>query len=100
MDLRGLRVGDYVLEAPISRGAMGAVWRARHEGGEPSRAAVKVVADATPVLTAALQGEIRSAALLDHPVIVQLYDAGELQAASHGLAKGVPWLAMELLEGG
>jgi tetratricopeptide (TPR) repeat protein len=99
MDLKGLQLGGFVLDAPLARGAMGEVWRATHaETG--LKAAVKVVGAATPQLAAALQREIRASAALSDPRIVQLYDAGELPEPTRGLQAGVPWLAMELLEGG
>ncbi len=79
---------------------MGSVWAARHEDGLP--VAIKVVdGDGTPLFAAALQGEVRAAAALDHPGIVRLYDVGVVPeaAAASGLRPGSPWVAMERAEG-
>jgi tetratricopeptide (TPR) repeat protein len=97
--LHGRRLGGFVLDAPLARGAMGEVWSATHaETG--LRAAVKVVGGATPALAEALRREIRSAAALSDPRIVQLYDAGDVADDLPGIPAGAPWLAMELLGGG
>jgi len=85
--LHGRRLGGVVLDAPLARGAMGEVWSATHaETG--LRAAVKIVGGATPALAEALRREIRSAAALSDPRIVQLYDAGDVADDLPGLPAG------------
>ncbi|MBX2799277.1 MAG: protein kinase [Myxococcales bacterium] len=82
------------------------MWRAVHRSGVP--AALKIIhADAPseqldPV--AGLQAEIRAVAALEHPNIVEVYDAGVLGPEHEGLTggklvAGSPWLAMELADG-
>ncbi|HKW23052.1 MAG TPA: protein kinase, partial [Ktedonobacterales bacterium] len=76
--LVGQQLGDYVLDAELGSGSMGAVYRATYL---PKRAtvAVKVLLDelATDVsfITRFIR-EARVVSLLDHPNIVRVYDAG------------------------
>ena len=87
------RLGDYELGEELGRGAMGAVYRARH-----------VTLDQTVALKVVLSGEFASeaerrrflaeagqAARLDHPNIVRVLNYGE--------AEGRQFYAMELIEG-
>jgi tetratricopeptide (TPR) repeat protein len=87
------RVGPFELLAPLGRGAMGEVWRARHrlDRGE---AAVKLLRSegVTDALRQAFDAEIRLVAALSHPRVVRILDAG--------VADGAPWFAMSLLPGG
>ncbi|MEZ4301030.1 MAG: serine/threonine-protein kinase [Polyangiaceae bacterium] len=83
----------YQLVAPIGRGGMGVVWRAEHTRlGAP--VAVKILhddvaeqADAGPRFLR----EAQACAAIRGPHVVQVLD--------FGLEDGVPYLAMELLEG-
>src|SRR3954471_2093512 len=90
--------GRYRLISPLGRGAMGEVWKAEHVGlGTP--VAVKVIVDvefgeANPrrtELVARFFREAKAAASLRSPHVVQIFD--------HGDVNGVPYMAMELLEG-
>src|SRR5215813_1816516 len=90
--------GRYRLISPLGRGAMGEVWKAEHVGlGTP--VAIKVIVDAEfgegnpkrPELVARFFREAKAAASLRSPHVVQILD--------HGEADGVPYMAMELLEG-
>jgi serine/threonine protein kinase len=97
-----LLLGNHRLEAPIGRGGMGRVWRARSAGGGPD-VAVKVLA-AADHLRATLQAEVAAMARLDHPHICAVYDQGVVSeaeaAASEGLlVAGAPYLVMELARG-
>jgi tetratricopeptide (TPR) repeat protein len=96
MQLRGRALGGWMVDELLARGGMGEVWAARDAAsGVP--AAIKVVAPGAPAaVVAMLHAEIRTAATLSHPSIVQLYDAGELATD----AGPRPWLAMERLSGG
>ncbi len=90
-------VGPYVIESLIGRGGMGAVYRARHAPTGAPRA-VKLVlsarlgpADGERAL-ARFRREVRVLARLgSHPGIVGVHECG--------LADGVPWCAMELVDG-
>src|ERR1700683_1337779 len=88
-------VGRYRLEAPIGRGAMGAVWRAR--GLLLDReVAVKEVHIAETLTdeerTNAYQRTLReakTAARLNHPGVVTVYDVAE--------DAGRPWVVMQVV---
>ena len=86
------RVGRYRVLGELGRGAMGIVYRARDEGLE-REVALKVMTKgaADPAARARFLREARAAAKLQHPNIVVIYELGE-----HA---GVPYMALELLEG-
>src|SRR4051812_40293932 len=93
----GQRLGPWVIDAEIGRGAMGTVYRAYRAAdapGEPAVAAVKVLntdlaRDA--VFVGRFQREITALEQLDHPYIVRFYEAG-----TEG---GVSYYAMEYVDG-
>ena len=83
----------YRLERPIGRGGMGAVWQAE-QLALGRRVAVKVIRggiDDSETARARFVREARSAAGLDSPHVVQIFD--------YGVDDGVPYIAMELLTG-
>ena len=92
-----MRLGAFELLEPLGQGAMGRVWRGRHDSGVP--AAVKVLERSEPEHHALFAEEVRAVAGLDHPCIVQVHDHGHVPEG-HALVAGRPWLAMELVEGG
>jgi eukaryotic-like serine/threonine-protein kinase len=83
----------YLLEAPIGRGAMGAVWRAVHLRLE-SPVAIKFlhpsIAGETTMLERFMR-EARSAAAVRSSHVVQIFD--------YGVDGGAPYIVMELLVG-
>jgi len=89
----GSRLGGYVVQAQLGRGGMGAVFLATHER-LGRKAALKVVA---PELAdddefrARFLRESELAASLDHPNVIPIYDAGEID--------GVLYLAMRYVDG-
>jgi serine/threonine-protein kinase len=83
----------YVLEEIIGRGGMGSVWRAKHRTLKTD-VAIKLLAPALAAKEEALarfHREALSAATLKGSNVVTIYD--------HGVDAGVPYIAMELLEG-
>ncbi|MEA2671247.1 MAG: hypothetical protein QOG45_1467 [Chloroflexota bacterium] len=83
----------YRIESLIRHGGMASVYRARHLVLQRA-AALKVLAPALARdqrFRARFLGESRTAASLDHPHIVPIYDAGE--------ADGALFIAMRLIEG-
>jgi eukaryotic-like serine/threonine-protein kinase len=91
----GSRVGaQVVLERMLGRGAMGVVWRARHEGLGIS-VAVKVLAGALmaqPEARARFDREARAIARIESQHVVRLSDVGRTP-------EGDPYIVMELLSG-
>ena len=77
----------------LGRGGMGSVWLAQHtELGTPC--AVKFIDNAaatSPEMRERFAREARAAAQLRSPHVVQIFD--------HGIFEGIPYIAMELLEG-
>jgi serine/threonine protein kinase/tetratricopeptide (TPR) repeat protein len=90
----GQRVGPWELIEEIGRGGMGAVFLARRADGEyEARAAVKLIGGIrTAEHLRRFRAERQILAGLDHPNIARLLDGGST-------AEGVPWVAMELVEG-
>ncbi len=86
-------IGRYTITGELGRGGLGVVYR----GFDPvlkRAAAVKVVLSgryAGAELTERLRTEAEVVARLDHPNIIRIYDVGE--------ADGVPYLALELVDG-
>jgi serine/threonine-protein kinase len=93
----GSKLGQWVIDRELGRGGMGQVFLAHAENppeGEPSQAAVKVLAPELAIDPGFLQRFLREIAALkqlDHPHIVRFYEAG-----SH---EGRHYYAMEYVEG-
>jgi serine/threonine-protein kinase len=88
-----LLVGSYVVRDCLGKGGMGAVYKARHTTLE-RLAAVKVIRNEylhSAEATERFKREARAAAQLEHPNVVQVYDAAE--------AGGVHYIAMKYVEG-
>ena len=93
--------GRYLLQTTIGRGAMGTVWRAR-DTVLARDVAVKevrlrgpvtagsVMTEETRVLYQRTLREARTAARLNHPAVVTIFDVVE--------ADGSPWIVMELVQ--
>jgi serine/threonine protein kinase len=89
-----LRVGPYVVERVLGRGAMGTVYRARRDGQGPPVAVKLLNPDIARESGAAARfvREGRAAALVNFPGVVGVTDFGQL-------ADGQAYLVMELVEG-
>lgn len=91
--------GRYELGDPLGRGGMAEVRRARDSrlGRQVAvkRLRVDLAGDAT--FQARFRREAQSAAGLNHPNIVSVYDTGEEPDAASGVS--VPYIVMELVEG-
>lgn len=87
------RIGPYILESPLGRGAMGEVYRARH--GPLNRVVALKLLLTTGIdrhfLEQRFQLEMNLMAQLDHPNVVRIYD-GEVHPDG-------AYIAMELLDG-
>src|SRR5499427_3979430 len=88
----GDKLGPYEIFAPIGKGGMGEVYRARDTRLHRD-VAVKVLPQAfqNEAARERFQREARAASALNHPNICVVYDVGE--------ASGHPFLVLELLEG-
>ncbi|MBX9581824.1 MAG: serine/threonine protein kinase [Gemmataceae bacterium] len=86
--------GRYKLLEPIGEGGMGAVWMAQQT--EPVRrlVAVKLIRDGmdSRAVLARFEAERQALALMDHPNIARVFDAG-------ATADGRPYFVMELVKG-
>jgi serine/threonine-protein kinase len=84
----------YELIEPIGRGGMGVVFKARQRalGRLVALKQIRAGLDAAPKELARFQGEAEAAAMLSHPHIVRVFDVGQQD--------GLPYIAMELVEGG
>ncbi|TRY17737.1 Stk1 family PASTA domain-containing Ser/Thr kinase [Tessaracoccus rhinocerotis] len=91
--------GRYELDQIIGRGGMAEVWRARDRRLVRDVAVKRLRVDlaSDPTFQARFRREAQSAAGLNHPNIVAVYDTGEeLDTASD---VSVPYIVMELVEG-
>ncbi|HWS25389.1 MAG TPA: serine/threonine-protein kinase [Xanthomonadales bacterium] len=94
-DLRGQRIGPFLVEAEIGRGGMGVVYLARRaDGAFDQRVALKLLPLGTRSreLAQRFLRERQILARLDHPAIARLIDGGVD-------AEGRLWLAMEYVDG-
>jgi serine/threonine-protein kinase len=93
-DLAGRRLGGFELVEPLGAGAFATVWRARQLrlGRDAAVKVLDPVVARNPDAARRFEREGRSAASLDHPHIVPVYEAGE--------EDGFVYLAMRLVEGG
>jgi serine/threonine-protein kinase len=85
--------GKYLLGKKLGQGGMGSVWRAQHVQLR-SPVAIKLIEQSiaqNPEALARFMREAQSAAALRSPHVVQILD--------HGADHGVPYIAMELLDG-
>jgi TolB-like protein len=84
-------IGHYRIVRQIGRGGMGVVYEAVDEVLHRSVAIKTILPAADPQMRDRLMREARAAAAVSHPHICQLYEIGDHD--------GVPFLAMELLDG-
>jgi serine/threonine-protein kinase len=90
----GVTVGGYELLGVIAHGGMGVVYKARH-ARLGRYAAIKMVlagAHASRDQLARFRAESEVIAQLQHPNVVQLYEVGDHD--------GLPYIALEFIEGG
>ena len=88
------RIGPYTILGTLGEGGMGIVYAAEQTEPIRRRVALKVIKhgmDSAQVI-ARFEAERQALALMDHPAIAQIYDAG-------ATPDGRPYFAMELVKG-
>jgi non-specific serine/threonine protein kinase/serine/threonine-protein kinase len=90
----GRRIGPYHLLQKIGEGGMGEVWLAEQTEPVRRKVALKVIKQGmdTKQVVARFEAERQALALMDHPAIAKVYDAG---ATPHGR----PYFVMEHVQG-
>ncbi len=90
----GDRVGPFKLLQPLGKGGMGEVWMAEQAQPVKRRVALKVVKQGvgSKETLARFEAERQALALMNHPNIARILDAGTT-------SDGQPWFAMELVPG-
>ena len=90
----GDRLGPYKLVRRIGEGGMGTVWVAEQQEPVRRTVALKVVKAGTETARriARFEAERQALALMEHPNIARVLDAG-------ATARGQPYVVMELVEG-
>jgi len=85
-------VGPYELLGVLGKGGMGTVYRARQREPLEREVAVKVIRGGTREVLARFELERQALAVMSHPAIAEVYDAGVTDS-------GQPYFVMELVEG-
>ena len=90
----GGRIGNYKILSILGEGGYGMVYLAEQQGLVKRRVALKVIKPGmdTKQVIARFEAERQALALLDHPNIAQVYDAGTTEA-------GRPYFVMEYVKG-
>ena len=82
--------GPYRVTSILGRGGMGVVYRGEHQDqGEP--VAIKTVHTVAAGTLASIRREVHALGRIRHPGIVRI--------VAEGVSHGLPWYAMELLQG-
>ena len=84
------KLGPFVLQSQLSAGGMGVVYRARHET-TGALVALKTVKVPEAAMLRGIRREIHALRRIQHPGVVRVL--------AEGVHEGLPWYAMELLEG-
>src|SRR5262249_42544734 len=97
--------GRYRLLEPIGEGGMGTVWKAQQTEPVQRLVAVKLIKSGmdTKQVVARFEAERQALALMDHPHIAKVFDAGTIPSPLGGEGRGEgnarPYFVMELVKG-
>lgn len=84
------RVGPFAVDRVLAHGGMSVVYEGTHTG-TGARVAIKTVTLPGETYLSSMRREIHALSRVRHPGIVRILE--------HGVARGVPWYAMDLLQG-
>jgi eukaryotic-like serine/threonine-protein kinase len=92
--ITGLQIGRYTLLEKIGEGGAGSVFAAEQQEPVRRRVALKLIKAGmdTASVIARFEGERQALAMMDHPNIAKVFDAGST-------ATGRPYFVMELVDG-
>ncbi len=90
----GDRVGNYVIREQIGEGGFAIVYAAEQEKPVRRKVALKIIKLGmdTKQVIARFEAERQALAMMDHPNVAKVFDAGSTEA-------GLPYFAMELVRG-
>ena len=90
----GVTIGPYKLREQVGEGGMGVVFVAEQERPVRRKVAFKIIKPGmdTKEVVARFEAERQALALMDHPNIAKVLDAGSTES-------GRPYFAMELVRG-
>jgi serine/threonine protein kinase len=97
----GTVIGPYKLIQEIGEGGMGTVWMAQQTEPVRRTVALKLIKpgmDSRQVI-ARFEAERQALALMDHPNIAKVLDAGTTKGDPGGVSPGRPYFVMELVKG-
>jgi WD40 repeat protein/serine/threonine protein kinase len=97
----GTVIGQYKLLQQIGEGGMGTVYMAEQTQPVQRRVALKIIKpnmDSGQVI-ARFEAERQALALMDHPNIAKVLDAGTTGGEPGGVSSGRPYFVMELVKG-
>jgi serine/threonine protein kinase/tetratricopeptide (TPR) repeat protein len=97
----GTVIGPYKLIEPIGEGGMGTVWMAQQTEPVKRLVAIKLIKpgmDSRQVI-ARFEAERQALALMDHPNIARVLDAGTTKGDPGGIGPGRPYFVMDLVKG-
>src|SRR5215471_18742569 len=95
----GTVIGPYKLVEPIGEGGMGTVWMAQQTEPVKRLVAVKLIKagmDSAQVI-ARFEAERQALALMDHPNIARVLDAGATKGEAGGVSPARPYFVMVLV---
>jgi serine/threonine protein kinase len=94
IDVEGTMIGPYRLLEPIGQGGMGEVWLAEQKHPVRRRVAIKLIKAGmdTREVVARFESERQALALMDHPAIAKVFEAGSTE-------QGRPYFVMEYVTG-
>ncbi len=95
------RIGHFKLLQRLGEGGMGEVWMAEQEKPVRRRVALKLIKqgmDSRAVL-ARFEAERQALALMNHPNIAKVFEAGIVTSADQKMGIGRPYFVMELVKG-